>query len=100
MPPITPNADHHTKLAPLASRLVDVTAIHWAPTRWPGIHLKVLMRDKDTGLPTALTNFNNGAVGLGQYVLRPGGLRRYVHAPNDSVVLSFFLKPSKFFDAG
>ncbi len=100
MPPVTPDADHHTKLTPLASRPVDVAAIHWAPTRWPGIHLKVLMGDKDTGLPTALTKFDNGAVGPRRYILRPGGPRRYVHAPNGSVVLPFFLKPSKFFDAG
>jgi anti-sigma factor ChrR (cupin superfamily) len=125
MPPVTPNADHHTKLTPLASRLVDVAALPWTPTRWPGIHLKVLMEDKDTGLLTALTKFDKGAilpdhehveleqtyvlegslvdedgpVGPGQYVWRPSGSRHQAHAPDGCVVLSFFLKPNKFFDA-
>ena len=124
MPPVTPNAPGHAKLGPLDSRLVDVANLPWTPTRWPGIHLKVLMEDKDTGLLTALTKFDKGAVlpdhehveleqtyvlegslvdgdgacGPGQYVWRPGGSRHSAHAPDGCVVLSFFLKPNKFFD--
>ncbi|MEQ1647125.1 MAG: cupin domain-containing protein [Hyphomicrobiaceae bacterium] len=124
MPPITPNAEAHANLAPLASRLVDVATMPWTPSRWPGIHLKVLMEDKDTGLLTALTKFDKGAVlpdhehveleqtfvlegslvdddgevTPGQYVWRPGGSRHTAHSPNGCVVLSFFLKPNKFFD--
>jgi anti-sigma factor ChrR (cupin superfamily) len=123
MPPVTPNADH-SKLAPLASRFVDVATMPWVPTRWPGIHLKVRMEDKDTGLLTALTKFDkgavlpdhehveleqtyvlegslvddDGAVGPGQYVWRPGGSRHMAHSPDGCIVLSFFLKPNKFFD--
>lgn len=124
MPPNTPNAIAHDKLAPLASRLVDVDKMPWTPSRWPGIHLKVLMEDKDTGLLTALTKFDKGAVlpdhehveleqtyvlegslvdddgevTPGQYVWRPGGSRHTAHSPNGCIVLSFFLKPNKFFD--
>ena len=119
MPPVTPGAGKHAALAPLASCFVDVDAMPWTPTRWPGIHLKVLMEDKETGLLTALTKFDPGAtlpdhehvelegrlvdhecsVGPGQYVWRPGGSRHSAHAPEGCLVLSFFLKPNRFFDA-
>ena len=32
----------------------------WVPTRFPGVDLKVLMEDKETGLMTALTRFAPG----------------------------------------
>jgi anti-sigma factor ChrR (cupin superfamily) len=121
----TPSAKHHEGLAALASRYVDVDQLSWTPTRWPGIELKVLMEDKQTGLLTALTRFAPGAVlpdhehveieqtyviegslvdaegeaKAGQYVWRPAGSRHDAHAPDGCVVLSFFLKPNKFFDA-
>jgi anti-sigma factor ChrR (cupin superfamily) len=126
MPPVTPGHPAHDALPALASRFVDAAKLAWTPTRWPGIHLKVLMEDKDTGLLTALTKFDPGAVlpdhehveleqtyviegrlvdddgpvGPGQYVWRPGGSRHTAHSPEGCVVLSFFLKPNKFFDAG
>jgi anti-sigma factor ChrR (cupin superfamily) len=121
----TPHATHHDGLSALASRYVDVDQLAWTPTRWPGIDLKVLMEDKQTGLLTALTRFAPGAVlpdhehveieqtyviegslidaegeaKAGQYVWRPAGSRHDAHSPDGCVVLSFFLKPNKFFDA-
>jgi anti-sigma factor ChrR (cupin superfamily) len=126
MPPVTPNMPSHSGLDRLASRAVDVAHVPWTPTRWPGIHLKVLMEDKETGLLTALTKFDkgavlpdhehvdieqsyvlegslvdgDGAVTAGNYVWRPGGSRHTAHSPDGCIVLSFFLKPNKFFDAG
>lgn len=124
MPPFTPDHPQHDKLGPLDTRFVDAPNLPWTPTRWPGIHLKVLMTDPETGISTALTKFDkgaklpdhehvgleqsyvlegrlvdeHGAVGPGQYVWRPGGSRHEAHAPDGCIVLSFFMKPNKFFD--
>jgi anti-sigma factor ChrR (cupin superfamily) len=124
MPTVTPNATTHAGLPALASRYVDVAALPWTPTRWPGIELKVLMTDPETGLLTALTRFAPGAVlpdhehveleqtfvlegalhdgegvaTAGNYVWRPAGSRHDAHAPDGCLALSFFLKPNRFFD--
>src|SRR5262245_65107164 len=124
MAAITPGATNHKGLAELASRYVDVEELPWVPTRFKGIDLKILMEDKETGLLTALTRFAPGAVlpdhehveleqsyvlegslldgegeaTAGNYVWRPAGSRHLAHSPDGCVVLSFFLKPNKFFD--
>jgi anti-sigma factor ChrR (cupin superfamily) len=120
----TPNAANHAGLAALASRYVDVEALPWVPTRFEGVDLKVLMEDKETGLLTALTRFapgaklpdhehveleqtfvlegslvdDEGTATAGNYVWRPAGSRHDAYSPDGCVVLSFFLKPNKFFD--
>ena len=125
MATITPGATNHAGLGPLASRYVAVDTLPWTPTRFKGIELKILMEDKQTGLLTALTRFAAGAVlpdhehveieqsyvlegslidregeaKAGQYVWRPAGSRHDAHSPDGCIVLSFFLKPNKFFDA-
>jgi anti-sigma factor ChrR (cupin superfamily) len=124
MPTLTPAATNHAGLSALASRYVDVAGLPWVPTRFAGIELKVLMEDKATGLLTALTRFAPGArlpdhehveieqsyviegsladgEGIatpGNYVWRPAGSRHAAHSPDGCVVLSFFLKPNRFFD--
>jgi anti-sigma factor ChrR (cupin superfamily) len=124
MPTVTPHAQHHETLAALSSRYVDVDELPWMPTRFPGVEIKVLMENKETGLLTALTRFAPGAVlpdhehteieqsfvlegslvdgegaaTAGNYVWRPAGSRHSAGAPNGAVVLSFFLKPNRFFD--
>ena len=120
----TPNARNHEGLGPRASRYVTVDDLPWMPTRFPGIEVKVLMQDKETGLLTALTRLAPGAVlpdhehveieqswvisgsladgegvaTAGNYVWRPAGSRHVAHSPDGAVVLSFFLKPNKFLD--
>lgn len=126
MPTATPAAKNHAGLAALASRYVHIDEIPWTPTRFPGVDLKILMENKETGLMTALTRFAPGAVlpehehveieqsyvlegtledsegvcKAGDYVWRPGGSRHSARAPNGCLVLSFFLKPNRFFDQG
>ena len=121
---MTPHANAHEGLGTLASRYVDVASLPWVPTRFKGVEIKVLMEDKETGLLTALTRFAPGAVlpdhehveleqsyvlegsledeeGIataGNYVWRPAGSRHDARSPKGCVVLSFFLKPNKFFD--
>ena len=125
MATITPAAKNHGALSALASRYVDVENLPWVPSRFPGVDLKVLMEDKDTGLLTALTRFAPGSVlpdhehvdieqsfviegsladdegvaTAGNYVWRPAGSRHTAHTKDGCIVLSFFIKPNKFFDA-
>ena len=61
MAAITPNAAQHAGLADLASRFVDVAGLEWQQTRFPGVEMKVLLEDKETGLQTALVRMAPGA---------------------------------------
>ena len=115
--------EQHARLAPLSSRYIDVPSLPWQPTRFPGIEIKVLMEDPDTGLQTVLTRMAPGTVltdhmhmqieqswvlegslvdhegtcGAGNFVWRPAGSRHVAHAPNGALILGFFLEPNKFF---
>jgi anti-sigma factor ChrR (cupin superfamily) len=122
---VTPDAKNHAGLSALASRYVDVAALPWVATRFPGVDMKLLMEDKETGLMTALVRFapgavlpdhehveleqtwvlegaledDEGVVSAGNYVWRPAGSRHTARAPKGCVTLSFFLRPNRFFDA-
>ncbi len=111
------------RLAPLASRYVDVDALPWLPTRFAGIETKMLLENKDTGVQTVLTRMAPGAVltdhlhadieqtwvlegslvddegeaRAGSFVWRPAGSRHAATAPNGALLLGFFLKPNAFF---
>ena len=118
----TPFLANEDMLGPLASRYVDVDRLPWKPTPCPGIEMKVLLEDKDTGLLTALFRWQPGAeltlhehveveqtfvlegslvddegeVTAGNYVWRPKGNRHIAKSPNGALVLSIFLKPNIF----
>jgi anti-sigma factor ChrR (cupin superfamily) len=118
----TPGAPHFDKLPPLSSRYVDVDMLPWQPSSFPGVEIKVLMEDAETGLLTTLTRMEPGAelplhehtaleqswviegylvdhegrVNAGDYVWRPQGSRHVAHAPEGCLVLGFFLRPNKF----
>ena len=115
--------DAHARLAPLSSRYIDVPSLPWKPTRFPGVEVKVLMEDPETGLQTVLTRMAPGAVltdhqhmaieqswvlegslvdhegevTAGNFVWRPKGSRHAASSPNGALVLGFFLEPNKFF---
>lgn len=119
----TPGYDFGRNLAPLQSRMVEIDRLPWSPTSYAGIDVKVLVRDEATGLMTALFRWQPGAVlpdhehaaleqtfvlegslvdedgevGAGNFVWRPGGSRHAARAPHGALVLCFFLKPNKFF---
>lgn len=59
---LTPNAQNHGALHPLASRLVRVDELPWEPTKLPGIVTKTLVFDKDSGMMTVLMKMDPGAV--------------------------------------
>lgn len=124
MPATTPFLADENKLAPLASRYLKVDALPWQETRFPGVTMKVLVEDKDSGLVTGLFRFAPGAklpyhehvaieqtwvlegslvdeegeAKAGEFVWRPAGNRHNAWSPNGCLALSIFLKPNRFLD--
>jgi len=120
----TPFLKGESSLGPLDSRYVDPAELPWKPTPSPGIEMKILMQDQESGLLTALFRWQPGSVLArhehveveqtwvisgsivdeegealeGQYVWRPQGNRHTASSPRGALVLSFFLKPNKFLD--
>ena len=120
----TPNAKNHTHLTELASRYVMIEELPWKPTPYPGVEIKVLMEDPDSGLLTALFRWQPGAtlplhehqeieqsfvlegslsdqegeVTAGNYVWRPSGSRHVATSEQGALILTFFLKPNQFLD--
>lgn len=122
----TPFLRGEEMLGPLASSYVTVADLPWKPTPCPGIDMKILLEDRDTGLLTALFRWQPGAelglhehveveqtfvlegslvddegeVTAGNYVWRPKGNRHVARSPNGALVLSVFLRPNIFLDGG
>ena len=121
---ITPKAPNHGNLAPLASRFVDVEALPWEQTSYPGVESKTLIVDRDTGLLTCLMRMApgvklpdhehvlieqtyvlegslvcpEGVCTAGNFVWRPAGSRHEAWAgPEGGVMLAMFQLPNKFF---
>ena len=118
----TPFLAGQEKLAALDSRYVETSDLPWKPTLTPGIEMKGLLEDKESGLLTALFRWEpgtqlplhehveieqtyvlegsivdeEGEVRAGDYVWRPKGNRHLARSPNGALVISFFLKPNKF----
>lgn len=124
MPAVTPNAEAHRELGEQASRYVDVPSLPWTPTRYPGVEMKVLLEDQDSGLLTALFRWapgsklplhehvdieqtfvlegaledDEGRVTAGNFVWRPAGSRHEARSPDGALILAFFLRPNRFLE--
>jgi anti-sigma factor ChrR (cupin superfamily) len=124
MTAMTPFMKNPERFGELESRYVDVASLPWQPTPSPGIEMKILMQDPESGLLTALFRWQpgtalplhehveieqtyvlqgsivdeEGEVREGDYVWRPKGNRHLARSPNGALVLSFFLKPNKFLE--
>jgi anti-sigma factor ChrR (cupin superfamily) len=59
---LTPHVPAHLALAPMASRLVDVEALPWQATRYPGIEIKTLLFDRSSGLASSLMRMAPGSI--------------------------------------
>lgn len=118
----TPHLAGQQQLSPLDSRYVTVDDLPWKSTPTPGIDMKVLLLDEQTGLMTALFRWQpgtrlplhehveieqtyvlqgsivdeEGEVRQGDYVWRPQGNRHVASSPEGALVLSMFLKPNRF----
>ena len=123
---ITPNIKQHDQLPPLASRFVDIAALPWTKTAYPGIEAKTLLLDRSSGLLTVLMKMapnaklpdhehvlieqtyvlegtlicGEGRVGPGNFVWRPAGSRHEAWAgPEGNLSVAMFQLPNKFFQA-
>jgi anti-sigma factor ChrR (cupin superfamily) len=110
-------------LPELASRYLKTDEIPWEPMSGaPGVHMKVLVQDRQSGLFTGLFKLDPGAVvpdhvhtaleqtyviegtfadqegvaTAGDFIWRPAGNRHQAHSPDGCVILGFFLKPNNF----
>ena len=61
MTAVTPKAPNHANLPPMASRFVDVDALPWEKSRYPGCETKTLLFDRATGALTMLLRMAPGA---------------------------------------
>lgn len=124
MSAITPGLKGQENLAQLSSRYVDPEHLPWEDTPYPGVAMKVLLRDEATGLLTALFRWEPGAelplhehveieqtyvlegrlvddegeARAGQFAWRPKGNRHVARAPEGALMISFFLRPNIFLD--
>src|SRR5437763_14298480 len=115
----TPFLKDAERLGPLASRYVEVESLPWKPTPCPGIDMKILLEDPESGLLTALFRWQPGAAlalhehveidqpcvregsliddeaeaRAGNYGWRPKGNRHSARSPTGALVLSMFPKP-------
>ena len=118
----TPDWNAECELKPLSSRYVRMDALPWRQTAFPGVEIKVLLEDQDTGLMTTLTRMAPGAVlplhehadveqtyviegrlvdeegevAVGEYVWRPKGSTHVATAPEGALLLGMFLRPNRF----
>lgn len=121
---ITPNAAGHAKLPPLASRFVDVAALPWQRTIYPGVEAKTLLLERSTGLLTVLLKMAPGAklpdhehvlieqtwmlegrlvcgegeCTPGNFVWRPAGSRHEAWTPEGGLMLAMFQIPNRFYE--
>ena len=122
---VTPAMPNHGDLPPLKSRFVDVDAMGWEVSRFPGVETKTLLVDRESGLLTVLMRMAPGAklpdhehvlieqtwviegrlvdpdgeAGAGSFVWRPAGSRHDAWTPEGALMLATFTAPNKFFEA-
>ncbi len=118
----TPDWKAEGELKARSSRYVDMNALPWRQTAFPGVEIKVLLEDKDSGLMTTITRMAPGAVlplhehvdveqtyvlegrlvdeegevRAGGYVWRPAGSTHVATAPEGALLLGMFLRPNRF----
>ena len=121
---VTPNVAGHAKLPPMASRFVDVAALPWQKTIYPGVEAKTLLLERETGLLTVLLKMAPGAklpdhehvlieqtwvlegrlvcgegeCTPGNFVWRPAGSRHEAWTPEGGLMLAMFQIPNRFYE--
>lgn len=114
-----------SELPPLASRFVDVGAMSWVQTRFPGVETKTLMFDRASGSVTVLMKMSPGArlpdhehvmieqtwvlegslvcgegeCKAGDFVWRPAGSRHEAWSgPQGGLMIAMFQIPNRFYE--
>lgn len=124
MPAYTPDAIGINELPPLESRFVDVESLPWRPTGFDGIDTKVLLKEPESGLLTALFRWapgsslplhehveieqtyvlsgslhdKDGITTPGNFSWRPKGHSHSAYSPDGCLLLAVFLKPNLFLE--
>ena len=121
----TPECVDHELLDCAASRFVNVDALPWQATAFPGVEVKILVENTATGEHTSLTRMapgarlpmhehigleqsfvlegalvdDQGTVSAGNFVWRPAGSVHTAHAPDGALILGIFRQPNRFVEA-
>ncbi|MCK6451554.1 MAG: cupin domain-containing protein [Alphaproteobacteria bacterium] len=122
---VTPDVPGQEKLPQSASRPVQVDALPWHATPFPGVEQKLLLRDEERGLITALIRMAPGArlplhehvdieqtyvlegsladdegndITAGNYIWRPKGHTHVAWSPKGALLIGIFLQPNRFLD--
>ncbi len=121
--PHTPNFND-SDLSLSSTRYVDVVDLPWVNTVYDGIEMKILFKDEQRGVMTALFRWQPGAklpmhehtdieqsyvlegslcdfegeCVAGDYAWRPAGSKHEAWSPSGCLLLAMFLKPNKFID--
>lgn len=121
--PHTPNFDDNG-MKSSSTRYLDVDSLPWMETYYAGIEMKILFKDEQRGVMTALFRWQPGAklpmhehtdieqsfvlegslcdfegeCKAGDYAWRPAGSKHDAWSPNGCLLLAMFLKPNKFLE--
>lgn len=122
---VTPDVEGQEQLPQSVSRPVAVADLPWHPTPFPGIDQKILLRDEERGLITALVRMAPGSrlpyhehvdieqtyvlegsladdegndITAGNYIWRPAGHRHVAWSPKGALLIGIFLKPNVFLE--
>lgn len=122
---VTPDLPGQLKLPVSVSRPVGVADLPWHKTPFPGIDQKILLRDEERGLITALVRMAPGArlplhehadveqtyvlegsladdegndITAGNFIWRPAGHRHVAWSPRGALLIGIFLKPNVFLE--
>lgn len=122
---VTPDIPGQHELPDSVSRPVGVADLPWHRTPFPGIDQKILLRDAERGLITALVRMAPGSrlplhehadveqtyvlegsladdegndITAGNFIWRPAGHRHVAWSPNGALLIGIFLKPNVFLE--
>ena len=121
--PHTPNFND-SAMKPSSTRYLDVDGLPWMDTFYDGIKMKILFKDEQRGVMTALFRWQPGArlpmhehtdveqsyvlegslcdfegeCKAGDYAWRPAGSKHDAWSPKGCLLLAILLEPNKFLE--
>ena len=122
---VTPDIQGQEKLPLSVSRPVAVEELPWRPTPFPGIDQRILFRDEQRGLMTALVRMQPGSklplhehmdieqtyvldgsladdegneITAGDFIWRPQGHQHVAWSPKGALLIAIVLQPNRFIE--